>query len=424
MIDLESEIGAYLRQRAEAVDVRPDLAEVTSLGSGMSAGRPQVHRVRLLAFCGAAAALVIAAVLVVAGGVPGRHHVRVTTVPPAMTAPSPTVPVSTSVPTTDAVVPVVPPTIESPTTETPITESPSPSTTATPRRALPGNGVIIAWNSTRFEQADTRGLGLFVILPANLTDGQSPHSEAPVWAPDGRRIAYALGTTINVGDTTSGAVTEIGQCGNGFSCVMAWSPDGSTIAVGGTGSITFLDPAGPPDQIGTSIEVETGGGTISELSWTPDSATLIFVSRTAFDSGASASAIDRNGTHQRIIAPSRHSGWLDYYDLALSPDGSTLAWIGGQPPPESGQEDSTLQLMAMNLDGTNVRVLRDVGSCSCIGYSPGLTWSPDGRQLAMALPAPAFNGFYVFLAEADGTNLRRMGIGGSGTPGWQPVPNG
>jgi hypothetical protein len=72
-------------------------------------------------------------------------------------------------------------------------------------------------------------------------------------------------------------------------------------------------------------------------------------------------------------------------------------------------------------DGSGRRELLPAGRCFCLGLWPGLTWSPDGTQLALVIPGPeGHEGLYV--ADADGSHLRLVRDGAWGRPSWQPVP--
>jgi hypothetical protein len=87
--------------------------------------------------------------------------------------------------------------------------------------------------------------------------------------------------------------------------------------------------------------------------------------------------------------------------------------------------------MAIGLDGSAPRELQTAGSCWCIGFVPGLGWSPDGTQLALVtlggdgIPnrPPGNDGTARLLViNADGSDMRLVGLEAWGTPAWQPVP--
>jgi hypothetical protein len=97
--------------------------------------------------------------------------------------------------------------------------------------------------------------------------------------------------------------------------------------------------------------------------------------------------------------------------VAWSPDGSPIAYIGTEPG--TIQELWPLGIYLMEPDGTKPRKLRDVGECFCGGgwAGPGITWSPDGTQIAFTTAGLAgrsnlAGGLYVM--DADGGEPRRL----------------
>jgi Tol biopolymer transport system component len=97
-----------------------------------------------------------------------------------------------------------------------------------------------------------------------------------------------------------------------------------------------------------------------------------------------------------------------------SPDSQNIAFLSCQ-----------FEIAVMNADGTNVRPL-GVGVAS---FSR-LVWSPDGAQIAFGnlyWPSPTAEDGYIdiYLMQADGTNVRTLGLGSYSTwadePAWMPV---
>jgi hypothetical protein len=69
------------------------------------------------------------------------------------------------------------------------------------------------------------------------------------------------------------------------------------------------------------------------------------------------------------------------------------------------------------------RPVRVVGSCACVGFAPGLAWSPDGRRFAVVSYNPSDSldiGLHVMAADGSGFHLLVQGA--FGPPAWQPVP--
>ena len=86
------------------------------------------------------------------------------------------------------------------------------------------------------------------------------------------------------------------------------------------------------------------------------------------------------------------------FNPALSPDRKQVAFIsaGSQKP----------GLYLINTDGSGLKRIAQ----NAEGTSPWMAprWSPDGKQIAFCDPF----GDAMFVVDADGSNLRRIGLGG------------
>ena len=83
----------------------------------------------------------------------------------------------------------------------------------------------------------------------------------------------------------------------------------------------------------------------------------------------------------------------------------------------------------MDADGSNPTELVEAGTCYCLGFAPGLTWSPDGASMALNVPGRGpFTGsldegaYGLYVINADGTGLRFVAEGTNGSLAWRPVP--
>jgi len=91
-----------------------------------------------------------------------------------------------------------------------------------------------------------------------------------------------------------------------------------------------------------------------------------------------------------------------------SPDGSKLAYLFG--PRLQGK------IKICDPDGGNAHLLLEDGE----GPQRSPCWSPDGKQIAFAMQAAATNNYHIFVANADGTNLKNLtsGLRYAACPAW------
>ena len=197
---------------------------------------------------------------------------------------------------------------------------------------------------------------------------------------------------------------------------MAWSPDGAELAVVNAAQVIVLIDPQDGHRI-SQIEPEDrklGGG----VTWSPDGRRLAFVEFDPVKRTPSMSVIERDGSNKRTLALPTRGDMI--VDVSWSPDGATIAYIVNAVP----FKDAAVPLDLVLLDPERVRPARviQVGECFCLGFSPGLTWSPDGRHLAYNSLAARGNPGTLFVANADGTNPAAIVSGASGTIAWRPIP--
>jgi tricorn protease len=229
--------------------------------------------------------------------------------------------------------------------------------------------------------------------PRNLTRSPDADDRAPVWSPDGRRIAwfrdggdgYALMVTDQDGLGTPRSIT-IGE--SKMAWEPTWSPDGKQIAFEDnkvrirvvdveSGRIRTVDAGG--------ANVERGG---MELAWSPDSRFLAYAKTYpnmfrrivvwSRDSGsvapltdaladAAAPVWDRNGRHLYFLASTNlalGSGWANTSSIAADPSyGVYLMVLRADDPtpfaPRSDEEgDTTAAKKGSDTGAVEVRIDR------------------------------------------------------------------
>jgi Tol biopolymer transport system component len=223
-------------------------------------------------------------------------------------------------------------------------------------------------------------------------------------------LAYATHGHVQVVDVATGASREImSRAGH---CSLAWSPDGSRIAVTYNGMLKLIDPEGGNRS---TLVVLPG---IVQPTWSPDGERIAFQ---VVSDERSLYVIDRDGSNlTELLGPAPH-GTIGFFDPAWSPDGSKIAYIASTQP-ATRQYPWRLRVEIVDADGSNRRELVEAGTCYCIGFTPGLTWSPDGASMALVTGSLDEQDYGLYVMNADGTGLRFVAKGADGSLAWRPAP--
>ena len=179
---------------------------------------------------------------------------------------------------------------------------------------------------------------------------------------------------------------------------IAWSRDGTRLLLAEqTNFGTAHEDLCVLRADGSEKPLTSDGGS-SEGSFSPDGTKVVF----AGDAGLFV--VDVEGGTPRLIARSYMAWWLG--SPAWSPDGSRIAYtvyLEGGPP-------LTYEIWTVNPDGTNPRLLLDLGECGGGGCSGGLAWSPDGSMLAFHSMRDNLSGrrLGIYVVHADGSAMHRI----------------
>ena len=211
---------------------------------------------------------------------------------------------------------------------------------------------------------------------------------------------------------------------------VTFSPDGRRMAFwslkGTSQDLVVADADGShPVTIAPSVIEPTNG----LLDWSPDGAKVAYSSRTSPSSALSAcpGSGQQNGdfcTSRIYVAPVDGSGphqvgdqTLDARSPAWSPDGSTIAFGGGNATP-----GKNVRLYLMNADGSNVRQLSTIRGTDWAFMRTD--WSRDGSKIAaQASAANNLNQWDIWIVDArtgDATDVgTQVGVDDI-LPTWAP----
>jgi hypothetical protein len=243
------------------------------------------------------------------------------------------------------------------------------------------------------------------------------------WSPDGTRIAlgvtsYATPSSydgLHVIDLKTGRDVQLtgGRADQaGEWTYPSWSPDGKWLAYGANhpGEIALASADGSQHR----TLVTSYRGWIGWPTWSPDGTRIAFQSEPRHGCGKSPFQVTTcaiyvvrlDGTHLRLLARQARSP-------AWSPLGTAIAY----------QARCGIRLIAPN--GSDLTPRSHAGGCRHIGLRGAPVWSPDGRKIAVAYATVgATHGLYVM--NADGSHLRHLthdagrGDGGLMRPAWRP----
>lgn len=245
-----------------------------------------------------------------------------------------------------------------------------------------------------------------------------------VWSPDGRTVLCAVwdervggrpatanpdGSDFRILDAYPGRIHDLG-CGS-------WIGDGSRFVCGSS----WEKNARPADN-GLYTMRASDGGDLQRVTATPsgcgesaatasvDGAHLIFVRVCGTDDEGTLYRVNLDGRDLIRLSPNEVS--VEGGDLGSpadwSPDGSMVAFAAFVPSADSSA------LYVANADGTGLRriVSTDVGAVTAM-------WSPDGQWIAFTSRYRSHA--QVWLTHPDGSSMRRLTDGADGTDSVDPV---
>jgi Tol biopolymer transport system component len=156
---------------------------------------------------------------------------------------------------------------------------------------------------------DLLALGDVTRTPASLA------CVAPVWSPDGRRLAYGTNTGVSVYSFDDHAVHELVSTGSaGSTCGPRWSPDGASIAYAADGQLLRIASDG--QSAPTVLASLDGDAAATRLRWSPNGRTIAYT-----DGGALRVIAATGGAPTTLDTTDGSFGPPEW-----SPDGRTLLY--------------------------------------------------------------------------------------------------
>ena len=246
-----------------------------------------------------------------------------------------------------------------------------------------------------------------------------PEVRAPVWSPDGRRIAF---TSRRDGNSEVYVVNADGSGQRRLTRNFAgdfgptWSPDGQKIA--------FERRGDAQSSVGALYVVNADGSGQRRLTrrgsdpaWSPDGRTIAFMWRFHIY------VMNADGTEHRALMRLWNGKRAS---LAWSPDGRKLAFLATGVTPLGGScGQNCFNLYVVNSDGSGLRNLTSNLAAGQFGPGAGKAsdpvWSPDGRMIAF-VRLNTRHGVYV--ANVGGSEMRNLTPKPMGAayaaPAWSP----
>lgn len=256
------------------------------------------------------------------------------------------------------------------------------------------------------EKTDQYRTGVFIAKAdgTNLQkiSGAAKHAFSPVWSNDGKRIFFGADTA----DEKESDIFSVKKDGSdliqltknaGQNTAPSISPDGSKIA--------FMSKRnGEKYQIfvmkadGSNVKKLTNDPTVSFCNpvWSKDGKKIVYYT----DKGDKKDQIwimQADGSDEKLLTDNIGHNIFP----SFSPDGKRIIFSRRDDKGSDKSYTNASFLLVMNADGSNLQPIGKINSF----YA---RFSPDGKKIAFV--AGKFPGNNIFIAGADGSNIKRLGL--------------
>lgn len=195
-------------------------------------------------------------------------------------------------------------------------------------------------------------------------------SACPEWAADGLSVVYMQHRTLHVHRLDGGSTTIDAGPSTGEPGAFAVSPTGAEIAYVGPSSVWIVSFDGEARR---RVYEAPGDIQLDAPQWSPDGERIVVEATRVVQVTDGATIEDLPARIIQIDGTSEPIELAGVESIAWSPDGQRLAAF--RSTTVNGLDWG--ELVTMTRHGTDVRVLADAYCCF-----RGLTWSPDGMQVA------------------------------------------
>ena len=261
---------------------------------------------------------------------------------------------------------------------------------------------VEAYRSTTDYTLDVRRFSGASDIATNLT--QSVDDDwAPVWAPDGQRLAFLSNrdgnTEVYVMAADGTNPTNLTQNASD-DWAPVWAPDGQRLAFlsnrdGNTEVYVMAADGTNPTNLTQSVDDDWSPV------WAPDGQRLAFLSNR--DGNTEVYVMAADGTNPTNLTQNASDDWSPVW----APDGQRLAFLSNR--------DGNTEVYVMAADGTNPTNLTQNASDD---RAP--VWAPDGQRIVFASNRDGNTEVYVMAADGSDPTSLTYHFSGDWSPVWAP----